>query len=259
MEYKVGDIVELKINEEKYKVRITFIYEMNGLIKHNLYDGIILSNKYAITFNEFDILKEDIVKKEESYNYQMVNKNICIGCNHNNDDICKSNKACVSGSAYEMIKQVFKCDKCKNGVEYEPREWECLINEGKTNCDKFESKEVEEKKYLKTWEAIKALEEGYNVKHKDWIHNQYIYKNKEGQIISNRVGQVEIDNLDNEWLIYEEPKKEIPKEFEGLKYILGSINNMDCGEKDCDKCPLGIEKCDMLDEIFFDMKEKYNF
>lgn len=120
-------------------------------------------------------------------------------------------------------------------------------------------KEVEEKKYLKTWEAIKALEEGYNVKHKDWIHNQYIYKNKEGQIISNRVGPVEIDNLDNEWLIYEESKKEIPKEFEGLKYILGSINNMDCGDKDCDKCPLGMEKCDMLDEIFFDMKEKYNF
>lgn len=136
------------------------------------------------------------------------------------------------------------------------------INDGKyitfKDCE-IKKEEVEEKKYLKTWEAIKALEEGYNVKHKDWIHNQYIYKNKEGQIISNRVGPVEIDNLDNEWLIYEEPKKEIPKEFEGLKYILGSINNMDCGDKDCDKCPLGMEKCDMLDEIFFDMKEKYNF
>ena len=130
-------------------------------------------------------------------------------------------------------------------------------NESIEGLEKIEK--VEEKKYLKTWEAIKALEEGYNIKHKDWIYNQYIYKNKEGQIISNRVGPVEIDNLNNEWEIYEETKKEIPKEFEGLKYILGSINNMDCDNKDCDECPLGMDKCNMLDEIFFDMKEKYNF
>lgn len=127
----------------------------------------------------------------------------------------------------------------------------------------------EEKKYLKTWEAIKALEEGRSIRRKAWTNESYrLYKTKNNDVFEtddnglNEVLGECFDNLDlkaDDWEIYEDHKKEIPKEFEGLKYILGSINNMDCGEKDCDKCPLGIEKCDMLDEIFFDMKEKYNF
>lgn len=136
--------------------------------------------------------------------------------------------------------------------------------------DEVIKKEVsEENKYLKTWEAIKALEEGKSIRRKDWNNKNYrLIKDKNGDILEidneglKELADDVIDSCDlkaTDWEIYEEPKKEIPKEFEGLKYILGSINNMDCGDKDCDKCPLGMEKCDMLDEIFFDMKEKYNF
>ncbi|MGL4453820.1 MAG: hypothetical protein ACRCTZ_21905 [Sarcina sp.] len=127
-------------------------------------------------------------------------------------------------------------------------EFEILENENK------------EKKYLKTWEAIKALEEGFKISVDNCDSFKYLILDENKKIKTDYGKIVYLETIeDKKWYIYEEPKKEIPKEFEGLKYILGSINNMDCDDKDCDKCPLGMDKCDMLDEIFFDMKEKYNF
>lgn len=179
MEYKVGDKVMVKMDDEIQNVKIINIYKFIGYNFEYLYDGILEKDKQLISFGGNEIIKE----------------------------------------------------------------------------------EVEEKKYLKTWEAIKALEEGYKIKCVNC--EGYVCFDKDGILVNEDNLKcnftINEESIKNKWEIYEESKKEIPKEFEGLKYILGSINNMDCDDKDCDKCPLGIEKCDMLDEIFFDMKEKYNF
>lgn len=134
---------------------------------------------------------------------------------------------------------------------------------------KLEEKEAkEDKKYLKTWEAIKALEEGKEgliARRLDWLtiecgSENYMFMKNGKLSINGMIGTNHILNdIDEAKWILEEPKKEIPKEFEGLKYILGSINNMNCDNNDCDECPLGIDNCNKLDEVFFDMKEKYNF
>lgn len=180
-------------------------------------------------------------------------------------EITNRYKLYANGYAYDGIRLFDNED-----IEFLQRNIECRIESGPCPCGPKgeEGVKKEEKKYLKTWEAIKALEEGEEgliARRLDWLtmeygSENYIYMNNGKLAINGMIGSNHILNdMDEAKWIIEEPKKEIPKEFEGLKYILGSINNMDCGEKDCDKCPLGIEKCDMLDEIFFDMKEKYNF
>lgn len=75
-------------------------------------------------------------------------------------------------------------------------------------CDPGEKGVEEEKKYMKTWEAIKALEEGKKVRSIEWIGNMYLVK--EGDLIVDEKGViVNINWFKCDWEIYEEPKEEI--------------------------------------------------
>lgn len=82
-----------------------------------------------------------------------------------------------------------------------------------------EKVEKEEKKYMKTWEAIKALEEGKKIRRKYWAKDYRLEKDKDDDIIEcypneglYDLADNVIDSCDlkaNDWEIYEEPKEEI--------------------------------------------------
>lgn len=168
----------------------------------------------------------------------------------------------------------FKCNTCEyfvKGFEEKALVKICIEKDNSLNNNenfneyieniKKATEKVEEKQYLKTWEAIKALEEGKKVRKNSWEMKEYIYLDKYGNIIQENGSDYELDCIykEDEWEIYEKVKKEMPKEFEGLKYLLASINNMNCDKQNCDNCPLGIDNCNTLDDIFFDVKQNYNF
>lgn len=170
----------------------------------------------------------------------------CAKCKLKLGPICLDEKCFRKNNMEEKIKEKLKenlkesCDK---------------VNENLKKVEKFEGK-----KYLKTWEALKALEEGNKVARSSWYDkNIYWFLSEDKYIYNNLKEKKEMMcTIGEDWYIYEE-KKEIPKEFEGLKYLLASINNLNCSKEDCDRCPLGKENCTKLDDIFFEMKEKYEF
>lgn len=54
---------------------------------------------------------------------------------------------------------------------------------------------------MKFWEAMKALDEGKNITHLSWRNQHWLDKYCDISIAN--------EILDNDWEIYEEPKKEI--------------------------------------------------
>ena len=82
--------------------------------------------------------------------------------------------------------------------------------------------------------AMQGIGKGLKIRGDDWPRGQYICMNKEGYIVDeDNVGQNMNQHLDDEWQLYEEPKKvELPERIEGFD---GSWANIHRAEKNKDK------------------------
>jgi len=74
---------------------------------------------------------------------------------------------------------------------------------------------MEERKTLKSWEALKALEEGHKIRLINWAEDRFIYMYKNEIVRENGrwfEGDIQSFNL-KIWELYSPPKKKIKKEF----------------------------------------------
>ena len=58
---------------------------------------------------------------------------------------------------------------------------------------------------MKTWEAVKAMQDGYSVRRSWWAKDDYIKLNSSGDIVDRGGDLQELCDVSGNWEVYEEP------------------------------------------------------
>lgn len=118
---------------------------------------------------------------------------------------------------------------------------------------------------MKTWEAMKALEEGKKVRQVDWEPDEYIVINfkysTDSKIVDEKGNPSYIQLVDYEWEIYDD-RKDAPlawrmlykKLIEAAEFIEGEISTgYVCNKGECHDCPFTM-LCDLYSDLFEELE-----
>jgi hypothetical protein len=84
---------------------------------------------------------------------------------------------------------------------------------------------------MKTWEAIKALEEGKKVRKRDWNKNWYVFMNEDGDYIDECDCVYGFDHKCEDWELCDD-RYDVDKELKTLYLLLEEFYNCGINEYD---------------------------